>query len=127
MNTRKFQENKNLLLQNFKKYLTLMASKILENSNLSSFLTEVRHKTDAVFLWTICKKGAYIHKINAQGKQEEKEETQHPKDTYRTQSCFSLDNAVRDFHLPTQSWKPNHQFYGVHIMSNDHKLCFVLQ
>jgi hypothetical protein len=33
--------------------ITLTASKTLLNSNLSSFFTDVRHKTDAVFLWTI--------------------------------------------------------------------------
>jgi len=35
------------------KNITLTASKTLLNSNLSSFFTDVRHKTDAVFLWTI--------------------------------------------------------------------------
>ena len=33
--------------------VTLIASRILLNSILSSFLTVVKHKTDAVFLWTI--------------------------------------------------------------------------
>ena len=33
---------------------TLVASKTLLNSNLSSFLTVVKHKTNAAFLWTTC-------------------------------------------------------------------------
>src|SRR5574341_555 len=40
--------------------LALMASRILLNSNLSSFFTVVKHKTDAVFLWTIAPNRSHI-------------------------------------------------------------------
>lgn len=40
--------NKNIITRH-----NLIASKILLKSILSSFLTVVKHKTDAVFLWTI--------------------------------------------------------------------------
>lgn len=48
-------------------------------------------------------------------------------DTYCSQTCFALDNAVGNFHLPAQSWKPDNKFNWVDVVSNHNKLSLVLK
>ena len=112
---------------------TLMASKILLNSSLSSFFTVVRQSTDAVFLCTIyqkfdnnkwiCQQWKYAASISSFSRMSMTKE----RCTNRSQSGFSFDNTVRDLHLPAQCRQPNHKLDWVHIMSDNHQLCLVLQ
>lgn len=43
-----------------------------------------------------------------------------------SQSALSLKDAERNIHLTAKSRQPHNEFDGVHIVSNDHKLCFLL-
>jgi hypothetical protein len=47
--------------------------------------------------------------------------------TYRSKAGLSFNNAVRDLHLPAESWKPHNQLNRINIMSDDNKLGLALQ
>jgi len=100
----------------------LIASKILLNSSLSSFLTVVRHSTDAVFLWTICMPlfVKFQHSFQTTIDQVTNLKSQCRKRT-DPRRAFPFNNAVRELHLPAQ------KLNRIHIMSNDNKLGLVLE
>ena len=47
--------------------------------------------------------------------------------SHSSQAGLSLNDAVRDLHLPAKSWEPHDQLNRVDIMSNNNQLGLVLQ
>jgi len=43
-----------------------------------------------------------------------------------SESGLVFNDAIRYLHLSAQSWKPNHQFNGINIVSDDNKFGFLL-
>jgi hypothetical protein len=120
---------------------------ILENSCLSSFFTEVKHRAVAVLACTICtiiyslsETTRFSHRIERpqnlifglvktiQGILIPNFKLMAMKSAtlYLSQARFALNDTVRHTHLAAKCRQPHDQLNWVHVMGNNHELSLSL-